>query len=60
MTDLQKPAKGDWLVIGQTNDTYTENWNWAETKQDLKEEIEDRMGNEVEKLRGRVFILDIV
>ena len=58
MQNLEKPAGLEWLVIGKTNDKYLDNWNWAETKEELKAEIEDRMGNEVTILEEPDWISD--
>lgn len=44
---LKKPAEGDWLVIGCTNDKYLEDWDFAESRRDLKEALEVRIGREV-------------
>jgi hypothetical protein len=58
MQNLDKPLGSEWLVIGKTNDKYLENWNWAATKEELIDEIKDRMGNEVTILEEPDWISD--
>jgi hypothetical protein len=41
------PQGASWVLIGPDNYEYTANWAYAESKSELAEELEDRIGNEV-------------
>lgn len=47
LDSLTEPTNGDWLIIGEDNFEHTANWAFAENIDELKEELNGRIGNEV-------------
>jgi hypothetical protein len=45
---LRYPGGASWVLIGPDNYEYTADWAYAESKSELQEEIEDRIGNVID------------